>query len=157
MKTIVHKYITQHKKVYTCFVDLEKAFDSVWRKGLLHKIGKIGISGKMFEIIKSIYEKTSYSIIINDKLTPQSSSSKGITQGDTLSTLLFNIYLNDLPEYISKDPNDPVIIGNTQLSSLMFADDLILFSSTNKGLQKCIDNLSQYCNKWNLTINLKKD
>ena len=156
LKTIVHKYITQHKKVYTCFVDLEKAFDSVWRKGLLHKIGKIGISGKMFEIIKSIYEKTSYSIIINDKLTPQSSSSKGIKQGDTLSTLLFNIYLNDLPEYISKDPNDPVIIDNTQLSSLMFADDLILFSSTNKGLQKCMDNLSQYCNKWNLTINLKK-
>ena len=38
----------------------------------------------------------------------------------------------------------------------MFADDLILFSSTNKGLQKCIGNLSQYCNKWNLTINLKK-
>ena len=57
LKTIVHKYITQHKKVYTCFVDLEKAFDSVWRKGLLHKIGKIGISGKMFEIIKSICEK----------------------------------------------------------------------------------------------------
>ena len=111
----------------------------------------------MFEIIKSIYEKTSYSIIINDKLTPQSSSSKGIKQGDTLSTLLFNIYLNDLPEYISKDPNDPVIIDNTQLSSLMFADDLILFSSTNKGgLQQCIDNRSQYCNKWNLTINLKK-
>ena len=156
LKTIVHKYITQHKKVYICFVDLEKAFDSVWRKGLLHKIGKIGISGKMFEIIKFIYEKTSYSIIINDKLTPQSSRSKGIKQGDTLSTLLFNIYLNYLSEYISKDPNDPAIIDNTQLSSLMFADDLILFSSTNKGLQKCIDNLSQYCNKWNLTINLKK-
>ena len=75
---------------------------------------------------------------------------------DTLSTLLFNIYLNDLPEYLSKDPNDPVIIDNTELSSIMFADDLVLVSTANTGLLQCIDNLSQYCKKWNLTINHKK-
>ena len=73
----------------------------------------------------------------------------------TLSTLLFNIYLYDLPEYLSKDPNDPVIIDNTELSSLMFADDLVLVSTTNTGLQQCMDNLSQYCKKLNLT-NLKR-
>ena len=67
----------------------------------------------MVDIIKSIYEKTTYSIIINGKLTPKSSSTKGIKQSDALSTLLFNIYLNDLPEYLSKDPNDPVIIDKT--------------------------------------------
>ena len=67
----------------------------------------------MFNIINSIYENTTYSIIINRKLTPKSSSTKGIKQGDTLSTLLFNIYLNDLPGYLPKDPNDPVIIDNT--------------------------------------------
>ena len=37
----------------------------------------------------------------------------------------------------------------------MFADDLVLVSTTNTGLQQCIDNLSQYCKTWNLTINLK--
>ena len=153
----MNNYITQNIKLYTCFVDLEKAFDSVWGKGLLHKIRKLGIVGKMFDIIKSIYEKTTYSIIINGKLTSKSSSTKGIKQGDTLSTLLFNIYLNDLPEYLSKDSNDPVIIDNTELSSLMFVDDLVLVSTNNTGLQQCIDNLSQYCNKWNLTINHKKN
>ena len=34
----------------------------------------------------------------------------------------------------------------------MFADDLVLVSTTNTGLQRCIDDLSQYCKKWNLTI-----
>jgi hypothetical protein len=157
LKTIVKKYITQNKKLYTCFVDLEKAFDSVWRKALLHKIKKLGITGKIFDIIKSIYDTTTYSVIINGgKITPKSSSSRGIKQGDTLSTLLFNIYINDLPEYLSNDPNDPVIIDNTQLNSLMFADDLVLMSTTNSGLQQSIDNLSKYCKKWNLKINLKK-
>ena len=40
LKTIVKSYIRQNKKLYTCFVDMEKAFDSVCRKGLLHKIKK---------------------------------------------------------------------------------------------------------------------
>ena len=109
----------------------------------------------MFDIIKSIYEKTTYSIISNGKLTPKSSCTKSI-KDDTLSTRLFIIYLNNYPEYLSKDSNDPVIIDNTELSSLMFADDLVVVSTTNIGLQQCIDNLSQYCKKWNLTINLKK-
>ena len=104
----------------------------------------------MFDIIKSI---TTYSIIINGKLTPKSTSTKGIKQGDTPSTL---IYINNLPEYLSKDTNEPVIIDNTELSSLMFADDLVLLSTTNTGFKRCIYNLSQYCKKWNLTIKLKK-
>ena len=45
---------------------------------------------------------------------------------------------------------------NPELSSLMFADDLVLVSTTNTGLHQYIENLSQYCKKWNLTINLKK-
>ena len=123
----MNKYITQNKKLHTCIVDLEKAFDTAWRIGLLHKIRKLGIAGKMFDIIKSIYGKTSYSIIINGNLATKSSCTKGIKQDDTL---LLNIYLNNLLEYLSKDSNDPVIIDNTELSSLMFADDLALVSTT---------------------------
>ena len=110
----------------------------------------------MFDIIKSIYDNTAYSIILNGKITPKYSSFKGIKQGDTLSTLLFNIYLNDLPEFLPKQPNDPVEIDNTLLNSLMFADDLVLLSTSYAGLQRCIDSLSDYCKKWNLKINHKK-
>ena len=156
LKTIVKKYIVQNKKLYTCFVDLEKAFDSVWRKGLLYKVKKLGIEGNMLDIIKSIYDNTTYSIIINDKLTPRYSSTKGIKQGDTLSTLLFNIYINDLPAHISKGIKDSVTIEDTSLNSLMFADDLVLISNSNTDLQRSIDNLSTYCKKWDLKINLKK-
>ena len=110
----------------------------------------------MFHIIKSIYDYTTYSIIINDKLTPKYSNYRGIKQGDTLSTLLFNIYINDLPEYISKDINEAVVIDNTRLNSLMFADDLVLICTSSNDLQQSIDNLSKYCKKWDLKINIKK-
>ena len=88
--------------------------------------------------------------MINDKLTPRYSSTKGIKQGDTLSTLLFNIYINDLPAYISKGLIDSIAIGEARLNSLMFADDLVLISDSNTDLQRSVDNLSTYCTKMGL-------
>jgi hypothetical protein len=38
----------------------------------------------------------------------------------------------------------------------MFADDLVLVSKSASGLQTALNNLSNYCNKWGLTVNLKK-
>ena len=38
----------------------------------------------------------------------------------------------------------------------MFADDLILLSQSAAGLQKCLDKLQNYCQKWCLSININK-
>ena len=44
LKTIIKKYVTiGGKKMYACFVDLKKAFDSVWHNGLFEKIKKLGL------------------------------------------------------------------------------------------------------------------
>ena len=64
----IKKYISKDKKLYTCFVDFTKAFDSVWRKGLLSKMKHIGITGKIYNIIENIYSNTTYSLIHNKKL-----------------------------------------------------------------------------------------
>ena len=48
LKKIVKTYTSQNKYLYTCFVDFSKAFDSIWRKGLLEKITKIGKKREVF-------------------------------------------------------------------------------------------------------------
>ena len=35
-------------------------------------------------------------------------------------------------------------------------DDLILISSTAEGLQNCLNQLSDYCLKWDLSVNISK-
>ena len=45
LKKIVRTYVSQNKHLYTCFVDFSKAFDSIWRKGLIEKLTKLGING----------------------------------------------------------------------------------------------------------------
>ena len=91
--------------LYTCFVDFKKAFDSVWRNALLNKIHKIGINRQFLQILKSIYSTTTNSLIYHEFLSPKFIINVGVKQGDPLSTILFNLYINDLPNIFEGEDN----------------------------------------------------
>ena len=80
----------------------------------------------------------------------------GVKQGYTLSTILFNLYINDLPSIFSFDGNDPIVVDHTPINCLIYADDLVIMSTSAEGLQECLNKLATYCNKWKLQVNLKK-
>ena len=73
-----------------------------------------------------------------------------------MSPLLFNIFINDLPETLKKGKTDPVQLQGSSVNSMLWADDIVLLSETKEGLQQCLDNLGNYCNEWKLEINFKK-
>ena len=81
---------------------------------------------------------------------PALASSKAV-----FSPPLFNLFIADLPS-IFHESCDPVTLHNRILSCLMYADDLVLLSESEKGLQNSLDKLKAYSKKWNLTVNLKK-
>ena len=76
-------------------------------------------------------------------------------QGDGLSPLLFNIFINDLPQIFSGENNSP-LLQNTAISCLTYADDLLLMSTSESGLQNCSNKLSGYCRMWKLNVNTQK-
>ena len=53
LRTLIDKYVHCHQeKVYACFVDFRKAFDSVWHDGLLYKLLEINVGGNFYDLIK---------------------------------------------------------------------------------------------------------
>ena len=54
---------------------------------------------------------------------------KGVKQGDGLSTLLFNVYTNDINKIFDASISDPVGLNSTRLNCLVYVDDLLLSES----------------------------
>jgi hypothetical protein len=67
----------------------------------------------------------------------------------------FNYFINDLHEcfYFTCDP---LVLEESKVSSLNFAEDIVILSSTHKGLQNALNKLETYCFDWQLTVNIKK-
>ena len=157
-KTLMNKYLSLNKKpIYVCFVDLRKAFDSVWRKALFYKLLSCGIGKKMVNIIKEMYSNSKSAVKIDGHFYSEYFNiDRGVRQGDSLSPTLFNIYINEISELFVQNSSSPLILESTKIGSLLFADDLLLLSETKEGLQNSLNKLSDYCDKWQLTVNCKK-
>lgn len=159
LKTVVNKYVTdadqRGQKLYTCFVDFQKAFDSVWYEALFRKLENQEINGNFLNLIRNLYKRTKCAVKINGKCTQYFDYEKGVQQGNPLSPLLFNIFVNDIFEAVKND-SQVTLDGTNFFNTLMYADDLIIMATTPEGLQKSLDGLSAYCKKWMLNVNVKK-
>ena len=74
-----------------------------------------------------------------------------------MSPTLFNIYINDLFNEIGKDNIDLVTLNDIDhINALIFANDLILISTSKTEVQNSLNVLENYIKKWKLEINVKK-
>ena len=154
LKTIIDKFIKSNKKpLYVCFVDFKKAFDTIWHSGLLYKLLKNEISGHLYRIIKDMYSKVRCRVKTTEGLTEAVKSDIGVRQGDVLSPLLFNLYIND---QLNSPLCDLISLNNVIIKCMMYADDIVLLSKSEKGLQEQLDILGKYCDVWQLNVNISK-
>ena len=116
----------------------------------------IGINGSFLEILQNIYENTECAVKIGSQHTNFFKYLKGVRQGCPLSPTLFNIFLDDLVKDLNNANTSPLQFENEPITCLLYADDIIILSSTHTGLQNCLDVLHDYCNKWKLSINKSK-
>jgi ribosomal protein S24E len=156
MKTIIDCYKSQGRSLYICFVDLKKAFDTVFRDGLIYKLQRLNVSSKFIKVISSMYGHVTARIKTKKGLTDAFPIDVGTRQGCNLSPTLFNIFINDLPLQLLHQECDYIDIGQGPFNCLMYADDLVIFSRTDTGMQNCLHKLETYCNRWRLLISVKK-
>ena len=156
LQTLFHKYVKNLKgKLYIAFVDFSKYFDSIDRPSLFYKLLKAGVTGKTYRVIKSAYDRNRYAIKSEHGITESFVSTTGVKQGCNLSPTLSNLFQNDLHE-IFDDKCDPVDLGDITMNSLSWADDLVLVSRSETGLQESLNRLDKYCQMWKLRVNTKK-
>ena len=147
LKTLIDLYLFKKKRLYYCFVDYSKAFDTVNRAALWSKLLAKGIGGKLIKSIYSMYNNAKSCISMAGKTAGYFACKTGVRQGENLSPLLFSIsdFLNDinLDTYL-------------KLYVLLYADDTVILAESPRELQLALDAMDQYCTLWKLKINVSK-
>ena len=134
----------------------QSSFDWVNRDFLLYKlITNFDVNGKLYWAIKALLNDSKSCIKINGKYTDYFSITSGVRQGDCISPTLFNFFINDLAIGI-KDLNLGVNTGHSVISILLYADDIVLLSESEIGLQHMLNFLSVWCKTWHININETK-
>ena len=142
--------------MYACLIDLRKAFDSVIHSVLFLKLLRAKIGDKFLALLKSLYSNLSLRFIVNShSLSNAFPSNVGVFQGDNLRPNLFNLYINGLIDDFDHSCS-PVLLGQKHISCLLSADDLVLLSESQEGIQNCLNKTWEYCKSWGLEINYTK-
>ena len=84
------------------------------------------------------------------------SSLTGVRQGCNLSSMFYNLFVNDIFDLFDNAKCDPVKLRNKLIHCLMYADDLLILSETKNGLTESLERLGNYAKNWKLKINAKK-
>jgi hypothetical protein len=134
--------------VDACYLDLQKAFDSVPHRRLIKKIHSYGISGKLLQWIQEFLTGRTQTIAVNGVTAPAEPVKSGVPQGSVLGPVLFILYINDMPL-------------NTRSQMLLYADDAKLYNQISseddkKQLQEDINSLHHWSRKWLLNFHPQK-
>ena len=159
LDTCISKYIKQGKRLYSCFIDFKKAFDSVKREALLFKLSQLNIKGKLFDCIHHMYSHSTAKIKMLGKLSKAINVQVGTEQGHPMSPELFKIFLLDLSYELNNTIGNTIQtpeLNNTSLSHLLWADDLVLLALDRTSLQHLINVVHRFCTRWGLEVNIGK-
>jgi len=158
LHSIIQKCFSKKRgKCYCLFVDFSKAFDSVPRDKLLLKLFSIGIRGKFFNIIKSMFNTVCACVKSCNCISKLFVCPVGVRQGCMCSPLQFSIFISLLKDIVFQYRGKGVkLFDDEEIKILMFADDVVLLSDDPSGLRQHIYALSTFCKEWGMSVNFDK-
>ncbi|UYV65677.1 hypothetical protein LAZ67_3005053 [Cordylochernes scorpioides] len=144
-------------KLYVFFVDLTKAFDTVPHDLLWQKLHKMGISNKFVMLIKNFYQEAKITIRWKGQYSSNVKINSGVLQGESLSPLLFILYMADLIELYNNSALTGFHLPDFGvLHLLMYADDIAIIGESKINLQTKINLLKSYLDNNKLVLNENK-
>lgn len=144
------KAVSENKEVRVVFLDISKAFDRVWHKGLLYKLQKWGICDPLLSWFKSYLSDRYQRVLVNGQKSEFIKITAGVPQGSVLGPLLFLVYINDLV-YVVK-----------YCKIRLFADDTCLFITVDdkfvaaNQINSDLDAIEKWSKQWLVSFSAPK-
>ena len=139
----------RNKSEFVCAVklDIQSAYDSVWRDALLYKMAMIGIGGNVALWIRNWLNNRTLKVKWRGYTSTSFCSSRGVPQGSVLSPVLFLVFMSDLFDCV-----------DSGVRIVVYADDIILYCSDCSlesvilKLNEILRRIHKWCEHWHLGI-----
>ena len=166
----------QNIDLYSTYVDLTKAFDTVSREGLWRIMGQYGCPRKFITIVRQFHDGMLARVTDNGEASAPFNVTNGVKQGCVLAPTLFSLMFSAMLTDAFRD-NDGGIgiryrfdgsvfnlrrlqaktkVKTDSVNDLLFADDCALNATSEAGMQSSADIFSEACTNFGLTISTKK-
>ena len=148
----INYMLERGSKVFSCFFDICKVFDTVWIDGLLSKLfSELGIKGRMWRAIKDLHTNVKAKVLYAGSLSRETD----ILQGRILALFMYKVCINNLLKALS-DHCYAILINSVSLLSPSFADDISLLALYPSFLQTFMNICRKYGIKWRCEFNHTK-
>ncbi|KAK3571740.1 hypothetical protein QTP86_018731, partial [Hemibagrus guttatus] len=140
--------------VHMCFVDLEKAFDHVPRGILGEVLWEYGVHGPLLRAVWSLYNRSRSLLRIASCKSDLFPVHVGLRQGCPLSPVLFIVFMDRISR--RSQGLEGVRFGDHRISSLIFADDVVLLASSSLDLQHALGRFAAECEAAGMRVSTSK-
>ncbi|XP_018020252.1 uncharacterized protein LOC108676647 [Hyalella azteca] len=130
---------TEGKHTICVFFDMQKAYDTTWRHGIMQFIDRNGIRGNMAQFIQEFLRRRSCRVKEDTSLSPLQPQTQGVPQGSVISCTLFLMAINDITTALP--PN---------VQSSLYVDDFMIYASSRylptltRKIQIAINRVNQW-------------
>ncbi|KAK3560563.1 hypothetical protein QTP86_010899 [Hemibagrus guttatus] len=140
--------------VHMCFVDLEKAFDRVPHGILWEVLWEYGVRGPLLRAVRSLYNRSRSLVPIASCKSDLFPVHVGPQQGCPLSPVLFIVFMDRISR--RSQGLEGVRFGDHRISSMIFADDVVLLASSSLDLQHALGCFAAECEAAGMRVSTSK-
>jgi hypothetical protein len=157
---------------YALFVDLKKAYDEVHLPTLWHILQQAGVPAGLVELLREWDSSRTAAIRVNGDLSEDFATDKGVPQGEVMSPLLFNLFIESLSRRLKALPGFEGVTVTSRsasksaaacaaapafhLTHLLYADDLVILAATTEQLQRALTEVDTWCNAFGMQMGLAR-
>ncbi|CAF0805508.1 unnamed protein product [Adineta ricciae] len=155
LRLLAEKAKRQGKKIYNCFIDFQKAFDTIKHKIIWATLKSYGVDTKIITLLQNIYEKSQSAVRIGNDYGEWFQTDVGTRQGDPLSPLLFIVYLERVMDQVRQNTCG-INVSGILINNLRFADDIDLIDEDLSSLQRQVELTKTAAEQSGLIVNINK-